>query len=340
MMSMVIFVAGCEKISTIAATKNEPASLSGSQGLIHYLKDLPAVKSVQHWENKYGDGLLVVTEHYKVYTTLMDPLMLWLVPGFVESAYQGYQKQLPIPIETKTKFDIYLFADRSQWEDFTRTFAVPNAELYLKIRKGAYYLNGACVAYNIGRTITFSAIGHEGWHQFNSRHFAYRLPSWLDEGIATHFEQTRSENGWFYFEPWKNLARLGALRKALLENRMIPLEKLITLNPGEVVGDADQSTLMNLYAQSYALVRFLREEEYGRRLAKFHNMLTGALDGTWPLEGVEKIIASDRNIPLTTGWNKFVATKLFKYYINEDFKTLNEEYLAFCRKIVYRVRLK
>jgi len=53
------------------------------------------------------------------------------------------------------------------------------------------------VVYYIGRERTFSALGHEGWHQFNSRHFKFRLPSWLDEGIAMLFEIHRSEKGFF-----------------------------------------------------------------------------------------------------------------------------------------------
>ena len=97
---------------------------------------------------------------------------------------------------------MYLFGQRKQWDDFTSTFAGRQAGLYNKIKAGAYYLNGSCVAYNIGRERTFAVLGHEGWHQFNSRLFKYRLPSWVDEGIAMQFETSRYENGLFYFEPW------------------------------------------------------------------------------------------------------------------------------------------
>ncbi len=218
-------------------TKRPPAAakFSTPAGLIEYLSPLPAVQKVEPWQNDYAQGITITTAHYTIHTTLMDPLMLRQVPGFMESAYRAYQSQLPEPIDTKIKFRTYLFADRAQWEQFTKGFAAPHANLYLKIVKGAYCLKGRCVAYNIGRTRTFAVLGHEGWHQFNSRHFVYRLPSWLDEGIATLFETSRYYQGGFEFLPGRNGGRLGSLKTALLADRMIPLTTLITLNPGQVV---------------------------------------------------------------------------------------------------------
>ena len=310
--------------------------------MIDYLQrqNLPALKSVELWQNEYGPGLKLTTEHYEIFTTLLEPLMLSQVPGFMESAYRGYQGQLPEPIETTTKFTVYLFAERGQWEDFTKTFTGPQAPLYCKIKAGAYYLNGACVAYNIGRERTFSVLGHEGWHQFNSRHFKFRLPSWLDEGIAMLFEANRYDRGLFYFEPSRNLGRLGGLKKTLMENKMIPLEKLIAMNPGEALATDETEVVMALYSQSYALVRFLREEDYGKRLANYHRLLLDGLRGKWPLGKGHKRIAADRNIPLTIRWNRAVGSQLFKQYIGGDFERIEEEYITFCRKIVYHVHFK
>jgi len=173
--------------------------------------------------------------------------MLRTVPGFIESAYWGYNDQLPQPIETVAKFRIYLFADRDQWERFTRSFAGEQASVFCKIKTGAYYLNGA-----------LSAIGHEGWHQFNSRHFTFRLPSWLDEGVAMLFETSRYEDGVFYFDPTRNVQRLGALRETLNAGKPISLKELIATSPGEVLATDQSETVLAFYSQSYALVRFSR----------------------------------------------------------------------------------
>ena len=110
-----------------------------------------------------------------------------------------------------------------QWEQFTRETAGCGCQGLSENPAGAYTLNGIVVAYNIGRKQTFSVIGHEGWHQFNQRLFVYRLPSWLDEGIATLFETCRYSQGQFLFEPARNLMRLGSLKQTIASRQMIPL---------------------------------------------------------------------------------------------------------------------
>jgi hypothetical protein len=335
----VITVVGClESQSQISNSKAQ--RIDTPAGMIEYLhkQNLPALESVEVWQNEYGPGLKLTTAHYEVLTTLLEPLMLSQVPGFMESAYRGYNNQLPEPIETTTKFTVYLFAERKQWEDFTKTFVGPQAPLYCKIKSGAYYLNDACVAYNIGRERTFSALGHEGWHQFNKRHFKFRLPSWLDEGIAMLFETSRYERGLFYFEPGQNMGRLGLLKMTLMKNKMIPLRELVAMNPGEALVASDD-TVMAFYSQAYALVRFLREDSYGKRLGNYHKMLDDGLKGKWPLEEGGRKIAEDRNIPLTVWWNRAIGTKLFEYYIGDDFDQIEKEYLTFCKKVVYNVHL-
>ena len=119
---------------------------------------------------------------------------------------------------------------------------------------------------------------------------------------------------------------------------MIPLGELIALNPGQVIDET--SAVTAFYAQSYALVRFLREEGYGKRLRPYHNMLLDALRGNWPLESSQREIAANRNIPMTVQFNSFVSSKLFSHYIHQDVDMLDNEYRAFCRKIVYNVRLE
>ena len=329
-----------------------PASLSSTMGIINYLKDIPAIRNITKWSNPYGAGVIIQTDHYKIHTTLYDPLMLRQVPSFMESAYDAYNSQLPYAIKTYTPFTIYLFADRAQWESFTRSFTGAAAPQYLAIKEGAYFLNGACVVYNIGRKQTFSVLGHEGWHQFNNKHFQYRLPSWLDEGIATLFEVSEPVNGKFVFNPAANFERLASLKYTVMSYNMIPMDELICLNPGQIISlhnarrndargisedDITKKTIA-YYAQCYALARFLREDGYGKRISKFHGMLLGGLNGTWPLNEQQSRIASDRNIPLTVQWNSFISPRLFDLYVQEDRKQLQKEYEAFCKKIVYNIR--
>lgn len=312
-------------------------SLSNHRDLKDYIAELPAVKSVRNWDGKFGQGMVINTAHYEIYTTLKEPLMLRQIPGFIESAYRGYQKYVPTELKTNSRFKIYLFADRQQWDEFTKDFTRPNEEIYLKINRGAYYLNGSCVAYNIGRSKTLSVLGHESWHQFNSRHFKYRLPSWLDEGLAMHFETSKYNNGWFNFTPDRNLGRLGALKLILKKGKVIPLERLIQMNPGQVLIHPDSDAALSFYAQAYALVRFLREADYCRRLMPYNKMLIGGLKGRWPLGGQLAEIASNRNIPMTARSNAVISKIVFEKYIGSDYNALQKDYMKFCDKITRRI---
>lgn len=337
--AIIVLICGCD---TGNATKSpgKDGPIDTPAGMIAYLKglNLPALKSVDLWQNDYGPGLKLTTSHYEIFTTLLEPLMLSQVPGFVESAYRAYQKQLPSPVQTTSKFTIYLFADRRQWNTFTIHFVGSQAPIYMKIKKGAYTLKGACVAYNIGIERTFSVIGHEGWHQFSRKHFSFRLPSWLDEGIAMLFEAHAYDRGFFYFEPAKNFNRLATLRKTLQENKIIPLRRLVSMNPGEAILESDDA-VGAFYSQSYALVRFLREDDYGRWLPNYHRLMQDGLEGKWPLSDTGRRIAADRNVPMTVRLNRAFGLGLFKKYVGNDFEDIERQYIRFCRKIVYHVRL-
>jgi len=295
---------------------------------------LPALAAVESWNDKFGPGMRLTTDHYEIFTTVRQPLLLRMIPGFVESAYRGYNDQLAESIETSSRLRVYLFADRRQWEAFTRDFAGDQAPLFCKIRTGAYYLNGACVVYDIGPKRTLAALGHEGWHQFNSRHFKYRLPSWLDEGVAMLFEASVYEEGLFRFDPSANIQRLGALQETLAKARQISLEDLLATSPGEVLATDQAEAVTAFYCQSYALVRFLREAGYGRRLASYRRLLQDGLMGRWPLDEAAGATAENRNLPRTIPWNRAVGRQLFEYYVGSDMAQLEQEYLAFCRRIV------
>ncbi|MEN8128061.1 MAG: hypothetical protein ABFR90_09695 [Planctomycetota bacterium] len=336
-----LFCFGCQEPNRTTASYKSEDSLNGPAQMAFYMRSEPAVKDAQVWENKYASGLTIQTNNYTVYTTLLEPLMLRQVPAFLESAYKAYQSQLPQTLNKTRPLKVYLFETRRQWEQFTRDTAGANARIYLQIQRGAYTLNGMVVAYNIGRKQTFSVIGHEGWHQFNQRLFTYRLPSWLDEGIATLFETCRYSQGQFLFEPGRNLMRLGSLKQTIQRRQLIPLRQLIVLNPGQVLSDhSNDDAVVAFYAQNYALVRFLREHNYGVHLRKYHSLLLGGADGAWPLPQDLASLAADRTRPLTVGWNMRVSPILFMHYIEPDIGSLEKQYQDFCRKIVYRIRLK
>ena len=335
---LVIFLAGC-KSDQLSQRDIEDTRTRQIESYTNVViksiqqKNLAYLESIEPWQNVYGPGLRITTAHYEIYATLINNNILTNIPAFLESAFQAYNSQLPEPIETSNKFTMYLFSDRTQWEHFTWTFAGDQAQMFYKIKAGAYCHNGTCVAYDIGLERTMSALAHEGWHQFSSRHFKYRLPSWLDEGVAMLFETFSYKDGRIVFEPGKNQYRINSLRKTLENKNTIPLYELTAINPGQVLAIDQSDAVAAFYSQSYALVRFLREYSNNQYRNAYNQLLTDGLLGNWQLDEVSKEIAIDRNMPRTILWNHLVGTQLFRQYINEDFQKVEQEYLAFCRMI-------
>lgn len=287
----------------------------------------------ESWTNKYGPGIKLVTDHYEVHSTLLDPIFLWRIPDFLENAHHAYTSQLAYAVMPPERSKVYIFKNRSQWEDFTRIFTGVQAELFLKIRQGAYCHQGTCVAYDIGPKRTFAALSHEGWHQFTSRHFAYRLPSWLDEGIAMQFEGFHFTQGCYRFESCLNHYRTSALSKVLEEKDSIPLKELLCISPGEVMATDRAESVMAFYSQSYALVRFLQEGHQGKYLPDYQRLVRHGLMGEWPLCSADQAIARDRGLPRTVDWNGRVGLQLFRTYVCNEISSIEDDYASFCWKI-------
>lgn len=339
-----LFVVGCEV--------NEPAAESEDEGVARFLRGLPNVRGLADWElpgfitEREPGGLQITTQHYEIYTTVQDPLILRQMPMLLESAFRKYVQPVNSEVELEERLVIYFFETRGQWDDFTRHWAGRDAGMYLQIQSGAYYLNGACVSYHIGRDADFSVLAHEGWHQFGTELFAYRLPAWLDEGLATNFEAQQWGRNTVDFVPRINGGRLWALREGLTRGEIFRLGELLELEPGGVLthggrlhGIEDQPRIATYYAQVYALVRFLREYDYGRYLLRYRALLEGGYNGSWPLSEADGLEARQRDRNPTRGWNRRVGPLVFERYIG-PVEEIEEQYLNFCVEIASTVRVE
>lgn len=330
---LLIFLSGC------APSRSQPAPLAQA------LLDLPGVQSVSTWKTDLArePGLRIETAHYLIYTTLDDAFILRQTPVFLEFAFAAYRRmagEIPIPAP---KLPVYFFATRSQWETFTRRWAGPTAPTYLRIRSGAYYSRGACVAWRLEREQHFGVLAHEGWHQFAERFFACRLPAWLDEGIATNFEAYRWERGQVHFDPTANRNRLRVLAQAAADQRLFSLAELVGYDAGRLLDRAPEepnrypeeklSPAAIYYAQIYALVRFLREENRGQYAARLERLLAAARAGRLPLTADLLAESLWRDIPMTRRWNAQAGREVFERGISANWSEIEHAYEDFCRKL-------
>lgn len=332
----------------------EPVAESQTDRLVRMLERLPTVEKVEPWAlpeyitEKTDINLTVSTRHYVIYTTLSDPLILRQTPVFMESAFYHYREVIGQSIESPEKLKVVFFQNREQWEDYTRQLTGKEARTYLKITAGAYYFKGECVAYNLSRRSNFSILAHEGWHQFSEALFKLRLPAWLDEGLATQFEAYSWQNGRVEFRPELNGSRLFALRQAIGRNSLFELQEILALDAGRVISLTtydQQNAAVNpqvaaYYAQVYALVRYLRENNYGERREHLQKMLQGAYKGEWPLEEAYIREGSRKLHNPSRLWNAVVGRRIFEQYIATEPAEVEDSYRAFCFKIQAAVRFR
>ena len=80
---LLLLAAGCQPERKVREKPVAP-KLATSAGMAEYLRGASAVRKVADWPNSYGPGITITTNHYRIHTTLLDPLMLRQFPGFME----------------------------------------------------------------------------------------------------------------------------------------------------------------------------------------------------------------------------------------------------------------
>ncbi len=173
----------------------------------------------QPWNFGQLPGTLITTDHYHLYTTIHDPLYQRLIARILESCYAHFTELNP-QTSVANPMDCYVFADRDSWELYTKLRAGSNAPIYLQISAGGYCQEGIFAGYDIGREQTLSVLAHEAWHQFSWYAFKDRLPSWLEEGLATQNEAIVWDGVTPSFSPEMNYRRFQALQAAQREHRL------------------------------------------------------------------------------------------------------------------------
>lgn len=309
---LVLLATGCAQPSNV--------SLGGSPGPI----------DTQSWTFEGKAARAIRTEHYLIHTTIEDTVFLQSLAQLMENALEQYRRLTPgVPLSTKP-MECYVFARRQQWADFTARHTGEDASIYLQINRGGYTVRDWFVAYFIGDVGTYAVAAHEGWHQYVARHFKSRLPPFLEEGMATMFENI----SWSINGPRWNMSanpnRADKLRTAIQDGSLWPLEQLCTMHAGDVVSLSGER-IETFYAQNWAFAQFLFQAENGRYLPAVRRMLddlaTGAADAhTGRLRG-----PSD-------AWDPRTVKPLLEHYLGMPLPQIDAAYQAYVREIANAVR--
>jgi len=291
----------------------------------------PVAAQESDWSPATGiNGLQLQTDHYDLYVTAKDKLLIEYLPTFLETTFAEYSKLVPAPSETQRRVATYLFANRGEWAAFTRRFSPARAHIYLHIKAGGYmdHATATTVIWDLGRDRTLALLAHEGMHQYFAAYFPEPVVAWLNEGLATQWESFDLKGPYPTYTPRRNYHRTNSLREALTsEEGWIPLKQLLAMHAGQAVVQTGQTT-RGYYAQVWALVLFLHEGNDGAYADKLAQLLADA--------GTQRLKISVKAYRAFTPEAGDIpdAEVMFRRYITEDLDGFEQQYRAFAERLV------
>jgi Tfp pilus assembly protein PilF len=162
---------------------------------------------------------------------------------------------------------------------------------------------------------SYNVVYHEYVHTLLHSNFRW-LPTWLDEGLAEYYGNSR-------FEGKKTYVGAPSTRVYQLKNRaMIPLETLLVVNPWTYF-HGDESQIATFYAESWALVHYLvfgPDMELGKKLSRFYTQLQAGIP---QIKAFREVFGDPKNVE--DGLQKYIQAFAFHAYTLENLTTIQEK---------------
>ncbi|MGB2820526.1 MAG: hypothetical protein WBF17_06060 [Phycisphaerae bacterium] len=284
------------------------------------------------WSGGSSGGTELLSTHYRILTTAKGPEILNHLPGFMEAAYDNYLGVTGLPPRAQAeRMLIYMMGTRQEWAALTRSVVGPQWDTYSAIQAGGYCYKGICVFWDTGGVAALSVASHEGLHQFLAHRLKQHLPMWFEEGLATLAEGYQIHGQAVRFTPQQNHSRFSDLRKAIVNDWWVPLERLLEMDGGDAVKLWPPGRGVGYYGQVWALGHFLRSDPaYAARRAQFlADAEAGLLHRALKLSpaALERLRLQGRT------YNRTVSVPLFKHYITDDLAGFEKRYKAHARKL-------
>lgn len=226
-------------------------------------------------------GRRFITEHFELVSTVRDAEFESALPDFLEAVYRQCTHVIPPAGTHPRALSVYLFGSRAEWECFARRQFPTRFDLYSRIRSGGFTEGSTSVSFHTNRAGTLAALAHETWHQYVGANVSSAIPAWLNEGLACTLESVSEKGREYVFSEHENKLRMNGLREAIQTDRLIPLRHLIETDAGEILSHGQNVITQGYYAQTWALVTYLRYGEKGRYVRAFDRMLKDIADGTF-----------------------------------------------------------
>ena len=280
----------------------------------------PVARSVQPWSTEGHIGREIITEHFRVFSTLQDVGFETALPDFLESCYRQYNALIPLTPDPGIRLTTYLFGRRAEWLAFTRNRFPEHAEVYSQIDSGGFSERDTAVVFFASRSGTLATLAHEGWHQYRSVHVDARIPAWLDEGLACYHESVSVGPEGTSFTPEHNSFRLNSLRDAIRAGRILPLRELVNTTISSILLHRDRRTAHAYYAQTWVLVSLLRQGSSDFERASFDHMVRDMTNGNFDIRVGATVLSHGANEDIT------FAEAVLPTYFSSSLEDLVEPY--------------
>lgn len=296
------------------------------------LSSRDAHPAFQEWSLDGVPGRHVTTRHFDLYTTIPPDDLNDLIPHFLEASYRHFTSIAPPPAahpQPPARFQTFVFASRAQWDRFILSRFPERRSVYRRIASGGFTERNVAAVYMVSRSSTLSALAHEGMHQYLNTRFTDPLPPWLNEGLAAYCESIDVRRDRLHFAPDRNTLRLNNLRDALITGRTLPLQRLLDTDAGALLGGSDAALLPAYYAQSWALMAFLRDHGPSHYRSGLERLLCALRDGELRIRAQAARLTSPR--PSDTSYGEAV----FRAFIAEDLDAFELEFDDFMRRTAW-----
>lgn len=279
------------------------------------------------WSFNRHKGEKLRSAHYDIYTTINKKDVQQSIVQVMEGALAQYQKVAPgVPLSDRP-MDCYVMANREEWMDLTRQRTGKEAREYFQIVRGAFTVGDWYLAYFIGEAATYSVAAHEGWHQFVSRHFKGRLAPFLEEGIATMFEDLAWTDDLPRWDLTRNRPRVKALKRVTEGRFTYPLAQIINLHAGDVI-DESGNRVEAFYAQAWAFATFLYQGEQGKYRAGLQRLLADSASGkVFDPSGVYANGAGP--------WRKVDVKPILEHYLGAKLEMVDAEFRKYVQLVAF-----
>ena len=316
--ALAVNLAGC------ASSGQWPVGLNSAAR--RQLRALPAVAVA--WTGGPAGGRVIQTRHYRLYTTIDNPLQQRLMARVLEADFARFIRLVP-GAKPKLPMVGYVFRNRSQWSHYTRQTTGTQAAIYLRIKAGGYERSGIFAAYRSNVAEVLSVLAHEAWHQFSFLALKDHLPAWLDEGLATQCEAMRWRHGYPIFTPWLNAPRWEMLRTAIQRRQLLPLREFARTQAGSVVMH-NGAYISAYYAEVWSFMLFLEHSRYRPELLELLTMAKkGQLNSLLAHSGLTN--ADMQN--LTLRWNRVTGEIYLRHFFTCHTR-LQQRYVIFIDRLV------